>query len=183
MEVPAAIVRDAPANEAPHEAAPREPFVRHVLDGNLAVVPFGRYGLTYQFLPAHHQALVVTAYRQSPSFVDGVNNGLLGVGGEVGWRIYTGSRGPTGLFLGVSGVAAYHTTDITPWFATYGACADAGIAFLLGRTYHVVIGGGAQLAWADVDASPLTDVARWLVGTGIAPRLTIALGHSLGRGH
>jgi hypothetical protein len=168
--------------EPSREVAP-ERFERHVLDGNLAVVFMGRYGLTYHFLPLRHHALVATAYRQTPGFIepDAINGGLLGTGAELGWRLYTGSRGPTGLYLGVSGLAAYHTTDKTPWFGTYGAAAEVGIAAFIKGSYHIAIGGGVQLTRADVDNDALTDVARWSVGSGIAPRFTMALGHTLGR--
>jgi hypothetical protein len=44
-----------------------------------------------------------------------------------------------------------------------------------------VIGGGAELRKADVDNDALTDIARLFVGSGIAPRFTIALGHTLSR--
>lgn len=164
-------------------AAAAERFERHVVDGNLAVVFMGRYGLTYHFLPLVHHALVVTAYRQTPGFIepDAINGGLLGLGGEIGWRVYTGSRGPTGFYVGLSGIGAYHTTNTTPWFGTYGAAAEAGFAALLGNGYHLAIGGGAQLTRADVDNDALTDVARWFVGSGVAPRFTMALGHTLGR--
>lgn len=129
------IIRAAPVEiTAPAEAADhaplRERFVRHVIDGNIAVVPLGRFGLT------------------------------------------------TGLFLGASAIAAYHTTDTTPWFTTCGAVADAGVAFLIGRQLHLTIGGGAQLAHTDVESRALTEFARLLVASGISPRLTIALGHA-----
>jgi hypothetical protein len=140
----------------------------------------GRYGLTYHFLPLRHHALVATAYRQTPGFIESINGGLLGLGGELGWRLYTGANGPTGLYVGLSALSAYHTTNATPWFATYGAAADVGVAAFVGKGYHLVIGGGVQLTKADVDNDSLTDVARWSVGTGIAPRFTMALGHTLG---
>jgi hypothetical protein len=184
-DVSVAVPLDLPVAFAePSRSDPRpERFERHVLDGNIAVVFMGRYGLTYHLLPLVHHALVVTAYRQTPGFIepDALNGGLLGAGGEIGWRLYTGSRGPTGLYLGLSALGAYHTTDKAPWFGTYGAAAEAGTAFILGNGYHLVIGGGAELRKADVDNDALTDIARLFVGSGIAPRFTIALGHTLSR--
>jgi hypothetical protein len=176
-DIPVAITEASGADARP------ERFERHVVDGNLAVVFMGRYGLTYQFLPLVHHALVVTAYRQTPGFIepDAINGGLLGVGGEIGWRVYTGARGPTGLYFGLSGLGAYHTTNTTPWFGTYGAAAKPASAALLGNGYHLAIGGGAQLTKADVDNDALTDVARWFVGSGVAPRFTLALGHTVSR--
>lgn len=177
-------VPDVPVAIAePARLAPSERFERHVVDGNLAVIFMGRYGLTYQFLPLRHHALVATVYRQTPGFIEptAINGGLLGTGAELGWRLYTGRAGPTGLYLGVTGLAAYHTTDTTAWFGTYGAAAEIGFAAIVGNGYHVAIGGGAQLTRADVDNDALTDVARWSVGSGLAPRFTFALGHTLGR--
>lgn len=178
------IIRAAPVEivaaaetEVPHDEPPRR-FVRHVIDGNIAVVPLGRFGLTYQLSPARHHALVFTAYRQMPWLTSFLNGGLVGLGGEIGWRIYSGSRGPTGFFIGAAALAAYHTANDTPWFATYGAAADAGVAFLLGRQLHFTVGGGAQVTHSEIDNGRVTDLARLLVGTGVFPRVTIALGHA-----
>lgn len=168
---------------APTSEPAAQRFERHVVDGNLAVVFMGRYGLTYQFLPLRHHALVATAYRQMPGLIEpeAINGRLLGTGAELGWRLYTGSSGPTGFYFGLSGLAAYHTSDRTPWFATFGGAAEVGIAALVKASCHIAIGGGVQLTKADVDNDSLTDVARWFVGSGVAPRFTMALGHTLGR--
>src|SRR5687767_4162786 len=89
------------------------PFVRHALQGNLAVAPLGRYGLAFEWLPIRHHALVLSAYRQTPGLASMINGGLLGVGGEVGWRFYSSHRGPMGLFAGPSVVGAFHTSENT----------------------------------------------------------------------
>lgn len=178
--MPAPDVPVAITEPARNDARP-ERFDRHVVDGNIAVVFMGRYGLTYHFLPVVHHALVVTAYRQTPGFVEpeAINGRLWGLGGEVGWRLYTGSRGPTGFFVGALGLGAYHTTDQTPWFTTYGAALEGGGAVSFANGCHLTIGGGAQITKADVDNAALTDVARWFVGSGIAPRFTMAFGHGI----
>ncbi len=165
---------------------PRPELARHVIDGNLASAVFGRYALTYQLSPTAHHALAVTGWRQSSGVTFLWDDGLMGVGGEVAWRLYTGSHGPEGFFVGPAGVVGYHTTDKTAWFASYGAGVDLGWSALfraesIGRVkgkVHFAIAGGLQLMGTEVDTSSLQAIPSFLAGRGFAPRVSLVVGQS-----
>ena len=107
-----------------------------------------------------------------------INGGLLGLGGEVGWRFYTSHVGPMGLFAGPSIVGAFHTSDNTDWFGSFGGAVDAGYAFQFRRPkyFHVTFASGAQYLVAGVDRADLAKGARMLVGPGFGPRMQLAAG-------
>jgi hypothetical protein len=153
-------------------------FIRHALQGNLAVAPLGRYGLSFEWLPIPHHALVLSAYRQTPGLASMINGGLLGLGGEVGWRVYSSARGPMGLFVGPSVLGAFHTSDNTDWFGSFGGAVDAGYGFQFRRPrfFHVTFASGAQFLMAGVERGDLARGARLLVGPGFAPRMQLAAG-------
>ena len=174
------VLTSASANAEDKVAAPSSDstFVSHALLGNLAVAPLGRYGLAFEYLPLRHHALVLSAYRQTPGLASMINGGLLGVGGEVGWRMYASDRGPMGLFAGPSVVSGFHTSENTDWFGSFGGAFDAGYAFQFRRPrfFHVTLASGAQYLVADVDRAQLSRGARMLVGPGFAPRMQLSAG-------
>lgn len=159
---------------------------RHVVDGNLAAALVGRYGLSYQFLPLRHHALVATLYRQEQGLASLYNDRLVGAGGELGWRVYSDARAASGFFLGPSVLGSTHTTTRTRWFGSYGLAVDAGYSFMLppariGRTsgkFHVAFGVGLQVLRSAIDRSALPALANVLVGTGLAPRVALTVGQA-----
>ncbi len=73
----------------------------------------GRYGGNVEIVAARHHAFVASGYAQTvplgyvrgmlpPEARDRLHDAPLAVGGEIGWRLYTSSRGAEGLFVGPS---------------------------------------------------------------------------------
>lgn len=106
---------------------------------------------------ARHHAITASAYYQT--FPKGILRALLPdvplgngpaarLGGELGYRVYTGNDGPSGVFLGPSVVAlplaaprltdAYQTEIVS--FMAYGASLDLGVQAVVGPGF--TLGGG-----------------------------------------
>jgi hypothetical protein len=117
----------------------------------------GRYGANGEVLLASHHAIVASAYVQTFSrqmiraLLPSVDLGeapASRLGGELGYRFYTGRDGPTGLFIGPSAVAmpiAYPrvTEDLRAEvvsFNAYGGALDVGVQAVIGPGF--TIGGG-----------------------------------------
>lgn len=159
-------------------------FVPLVVDGEVVGAVLGRYAVTAQLLPTPHQAVSATAWYHLPGLAFPWDDGLSGFGGELGWRLYSGARGPEGLFLGSSAVLGHHVTERAGWFTSGGVAVDVGWSALysgrsIGRVdgkVHVALSAGLQMLAADVDASRLRPLPELLVGAGLHPRLAFAIG-------
>lgn len=82
-------------------------------------------------------------------------------GGELGYRLYTGSDGPTGLFVGPSFVAmplaaprltADYRTEVVSFMA-YGAALDVGVQAVVGPGFTLGGGVGVMALAYDTPAS------------------------------
>lgn len=125
----------------------------------------GRYGANGEVLFARHHAVVASGYLQTfsttmlralmPS-VELAQVPQSRLGGELGYRFYSGDAGPTGLFVGPSAVAvpiAYPrvTEELRAEvvsFMAYGAALDVGVQAIIGPGF--TLGGGVgvmALAW------------------------------------
>src|SRR4051812_15023749 len=80
---------------------------------NPAALLIGRYGGNVEVVFARHHALVASGYAQAytltlarnmvpPEARDHLRDAPLTAGGEIGYRLYSGSRGADGLFVGPS---------------------------------------------------------------------------------
>ena len=148
-----------PPDHTPDHASRTEPGLAH--RGTLTLNPFalviGRYGANAEFVVAPHHALTASGFVQTfpkgllriaaPDFADG-DAPPSRFGGELGYRLYSGSDGPNGIFIGPSVVsmplvAPRLTDDFRPElvsFNAYGAAIDVGAQAVVGPGF--TIGGG-----------------------------------------
>jgi hypothetical protein len=117
----------------------------------------GRYGANAEFVLAPHHAITASGYVQTfpsalirvalPDLKSGAGPQAR-IGGELGYRLYTGSDGPTGFFVGPSLVAMplaaprltedYRAEIVS--FTAYGAALDIGVQAIVGPGF--TLGGG-----------------------------------------
>lgn len=130
----------------------------------------GRYGANAEVVLAPHHAITASAYYQT--FPSGLIRMALPdaskgaapqsrLGGELGYRLYTGSDGPTGFFVGPSFVAmplaaprltdAYEGEVVS--FMAYGASLDLGVQAVVGPGFTLGAGLGVMALAYDSPAS------------------------------
>jgi hypothetical protein len=164
------------AVEEPPATAPA--FKRYQVELNPISLGFGRYGPTFQAMPALHAAFVVTPYyrhwgNRGP-WTEGPTSSWA-AGAEVGHRYYRGRRGMHNFFFGASvivgygyiaGGEEYRTSDRGSFF---GMAVDVGGQKILWDAWTVSIGVGLQ-------ASTEPFIFRsW--ATLLLPRALFSVGH------
>ena len=185
----------ATAAELPPETPgkPSRNRVRHhVLDANPLALGYARLSLDYEIFPAVHHSISLGAHAQFLYALLGssATDTFTGYGGELGYRFYSGSRGPDGFFVGASFSAGrYHgaesltlgsfgTVTNETSFSSYAGAADLGWSFLVGTRMRIAIGGGCQYTRASED-NIHGSIARLIGETGVRPRILFALGWTL----
>jgi hypothetical protein len=151
----------------------------------------GRWGGNVEILPVAHHGIVLSGSYVSrsdcctstPSDAAGSNpqnSGLLRGGfGELGYRYYTGKRGPTGLFVGPSLVTGVLNTGSEGTISLVGAALDVGGQFMF---HGFVFGAGAGVQALHASRmitktdDPTVDV---LTQSMIAPRVLATVGYAL----
>jgi hypothetical protein len=187
----------APARETPRTDAPPanvEPK-RFAVEANPLSLVVSRFSAQVEWLPARHSALTLNPFyfhANRTETVDGQAYDLgsqNGVGAELGYRYYTGTRGPNGFFVGPSLVLANfwasggETTPPTAIVLTrpdsytaYGAAVDLGGQFVLGPGVVMGFGVGAQYLFT---SKPPADLSILFEGrAGFSPRVLASLGYA-----
>lgn len=160
-------------------------------------VIIGRYSLNVEILPARHHALVLNPHYDSFSFEPAVNaggediavtDGFSGYGAELGYRYYSGSRGPQGFFIGPSLLLGrYHAkqSDLTgsdeKSFTSVGWALDVGGQAIVGSGVVLGFGLGIQQTRNSVNADQFGELplfAEALVGSGVRPRFLFSAGYA-----
>jgi hypothetical protein len=147
---------------APRDAAPR----RLSIEINPIPIVGGRYGGNVEVALARHHVLVGSGYYQTfeprvlevimPKAVDTSHGAQARIGGEFGYRFYSGRRGANGFFAGASAVAMPlalprvlpdFKTDV-PSFYGFGGAVDVGIQAITDAGFTIGGGiGGMYLAY------------------------------------
>jgi hypothetical protein len=199
---PFAVLLVFAAAEAPASAGERRRRVMGdeeirplAITGNPLSLLIGRFGGNVEIVAAAHHAIVGSAYAQvfpvgivrgmmPPEVRDRVRDPPVTVGGELGYRLYSGSRGTEGLFVGPSLVVtplAYPrlTPDMNVDLVTFhapGVALDAGVQHVTG--IGLTLGGGIGVEYLaytlpnDPRRLPVPVDAHWL------PRVLMAAGWS-----
>lgn len=199
------------------ERPPPPPAERkHValLANPLSLLSFGRRAsIQIEVMLAKHHALTINPFyiRQPQRLKEHLPNSSLdtrdtptdfgirnALGGELGYRFYTGDRGPNGFFTGPSFIYArsWHTGHRAPEFDdfdialgrilavgdyngsfnAYGAAFDIGGQFIFGP--GIVIGFGVGVQYV-VPSGSFGGALSYFSGLiGIAPRVLFALGYA-----
>jgi hypothetical protein len=159
----------------------------------------GRYGINVELVVARHHAIIASPYLQTftpamlrvlmPGAIDVSKGADTRLGGELGYRFYTGSDGAHGLFAGVSGVAmpiAYPRvgqdlkSEVVSFHA-YGGAVDIGVQAITSSGF--TIGGGVGVMYlaytppASIAPPPGVQVPSY-PELHVLPRLLLAAGWS-----
>lgn len=174
---------------------PAEESTYKPMTGTLNPLSFaiGRYGFDFQYLPAEHHAFVINPFfANTKAEVSSTFNGqttkyeqrFSGIGGELGYRFYTGSRGASGFFVGPSLIAGAYTASATGAesvsFRSLGYAVDIGGQAVLKNGFTIGGGFGLQYTSVNKDFTDLPVTAAIIAGGGWRPRFLLALGYSFG---
>ena len=159
---------------------------RAVLETNLVSPIVGLWGVSLELMPAEHHALVL-----SGAFVHGtrssnpqVQPALDGFGFEVGYRQYSGRRGPRGLFAGPSLLLGGYrlsppdsaTASNVDLFSVGGAF-DVGYQAIVGDV-AIALGAGVQYTHPSKDVPLLAYPATIYANGGLRPRALVSIGYA-----
>jgi hypothetical protein len=162
---------------------------------NPAALLIGRYGGNVEVVVARHHAIVASGYAQAytltlvrnmipPEARDHLRDAPLTAGGEIGYRLYSGSRGADGLFVGPSflltplvypAIANHDTIELVPYHVP-GVAVDVGAQAV--TSIGLTIGGGIGVEYLayqlpnDPHRVPIGVEPHWL------PRVLLQAGWS-----
>ncbi len=175
-------VRDVTEATAP--PGPYRPFAIEV--NPLGLFLGGRLSFNAEWAPATHHAIQV-----SPHFVHTTANiplsggsmgteAFTGVGTELGYRYYTGTRGMNGVFVGPSLILGMYNAGLpmgNQLFTNVGVAGDIGVQEILWN--HVVVGGGVGIEYLQVshDFGDLPIGPSTIASTGLKPRFLLEAGY------
>jgi hypothetical protein len=196
---PAPVLVPAPPPGAvlvPVEEAP--PMKQFAIVLNPLATAIDRYSIQGEYLPALHHAITLNPfYTHAAIKVTGSDadfGTLSGFGGELGYRLYTGAKGPNGFFVGPSFLFASYSqsggiataagvgnpTTASSSFTSFGGAIDIGGQGVIGP--GIVIGGGFGLQWTknskDLDTSNLNLASAIIAGGGTRPRFLFSIGYA-----
>lgn len=184
---PAAATPAAPAEKP--QASDDEPELKRLsLEINPLGLVIGRYSISGEYMLARHHAVTLTpSYTSTSIKVNDVEVGALsGFGGEAGYRLYTGSKGANGFFVGPSLLVASFTSEsvvkggASQSFTSIGGALDIGGQWIIGP--GVVLGFGAGLQYTKNSEELTTDglnlASAAIAGGGVRPRFLLAVGYS-----
>ncbi len=145
----------------------------------------GRISVQAEWVPVTHHAILVSPHIVHTSGDVAVtpdrteSQTFTGVGGELGYRYYTGQRGMNGVFVGPSLIAgAYNGSllDGNQPFTDIGVAADVGAQWILAD--HLVLGGGVGVEYLHVshDFHDLPTGPSTIASSGVKPRLLLSIG-------
>ena len=181
------VAEDAADANAPESVREIDPALvaadrfRHVaLVANPLGLIAGHVSVEAQWMLAEHHALVVNPFldvvESSVVLFTGDDRQQFGYGGELGYRYFSGRRGPNGLFVGpsviyghnhVSAGADAHGTDVgVQDFSYVGAAIDFGAQGILDSGFTIGGGAGAGLTLR------FGDKPSW------SPRLLFTIGYA-----
>lgn len=184
-----------PGRDAPTTSTNVEPvtFRRLTLTANPLALAVFRISANLDLLVAHHHALTASGYRQTISALATTATATAKttyetMGGELGYRLYTGDRGANGMFVGAGGFLQSTTVEEsssqrarnlvlaanTSVFA-YGPFVDLGGQHITSWGFTCGAGVGAMYVFRTGQPGLTSTFARF---GGLLPRLLVTLGYS-----
>ncbi|HET7543651.1 MAG TPA: hypothetical protein VFK05_27450 [Polyangiaceae bacterium] len=150
----------------------------------------GRYSIQAEYQPVLHHAITLNPFYDHTSVkvtTNGVEEDIgsvSGGGAELGYRYYTGRKGPNGFFVGPSFLFAAYTQTQTGVpdlsFTSFGAAVDVGGQAVIGSGF--VIGGGFGMQWTknskDINTDNYNFTSALIAGDGVRPRFLFSLGYA-----
>lgn len=178
---PAAAPTSADPTDEGTLGAPRGEHRWLTLSYNPFTLQAARYGANAELLVLSHHVIEGTLYwANTLTNEDSFNNRFRGIGGEIGYRYYTGHDGPRGIFVGPSfllgSFEAIPARGATTQFQNYGVALDFGYQALVADRWVVGVGGGLQYNRPDKTFPQQEVPASVYANPGVRPRLLLALG-------
>jgi hypothetical protein len=171
------------------------PWRRVSIEWNPLPLILGKVSANVLVVPANHHALVLT-----PFFVQTTTQGIFvfdaqgnstqlpqqtfsGFGGEIGYRYYTGNRGPRGFFAGPSlilgGMTAKAQNGDKTSYLDYGVAFDIGYELLVADAVAITLGAGAQYTTPSRSIPDQQFPADVYANSRVFPRALFAVGWAL----
>ncbi len=153
----------------------------------LGAVVGGRVSFNVEYAPVTHHVIIVSPHFANPSQDVSIapdvtrTNRFTGVGGEVGYRYYTGTRGPNGIFIGPSVIGGVYNANLVQGetaFTNIGVAADIGVQEVFFD--HLALGAGVGVEYLSVshDFGDLSDGPSTIASSGVKPRLLAQAGYA-----
>ena len=153
----------------------------------LGAVVGGRVSFNVEYAPVTHHVIIVSPHFANPSQEVSLGpdvrrtNRFTGVGGEVGYRYYTGTRGMNGIFIGPSVIGGVYNANLVNGntaFTNVGVAADIGLQQVFWD--HLALGAGVGVEYLHV-SKDFGDVATGpstIASSGVKPRLLAQAGYA-----
>jgi hypothetical protein len=175
-------VRDV--TEATNPPGPYRPFAIEI--NPLGLFVGGRLSLNAEWAPATHHAIVLSPHFVHTTASVPLGGGTMGsqaytgVGTEIGYRYYTGSRGMNGVFVGPSLIMGVYNAGLpmgNQAFTNVGVAGDVGLQEILWN--RIVVGGGVGIEYLQVshDFGDLPIGPSTIASTGFKPRFLLEAGY------
>jgi hypothetical protein len=172
---------------------------------NPLAAAIGRYSIQGEYIMAKHHAVTLNPFYAHAPVTVTVNGkdmdagSLNGFGGELGYRFYTGSKGPNGFYVGPSVIFASYTQSgaaqvsvpsvpgatvttksSSDSFTSLGGAIDIGGQAVIGP--GIVVGGGFGLQYTktskDIATENLNLASAVIAGGGVRPRFLVGAGYA-----
>ena len=162
-----------------------EPFAIGV--NPLGLIVGGRYSIQAEWAPVTHNVILISPHfiHTSGDIATGPNTKdsqtFTGVGGEIGYRYYTGHRGMNGVFIGPSIIVGAYNASLLgndQAFTDIGGAVDVGFKGLIAD--HLALGGGIGIEYLHVshDFGDLPTAQAAIASSGVKPRLLFEAGYA-----
>jgi len=153
----------------------------------LGSVVGGRVSFNIEYAPVTHHVIIASPHFANPSQEVSVGpdatrtNRFTGVGGELGYRYYTGSRGMNGIFIGPSLVGGVYSADLMQGntaFTNIGVAADIGVQQVFWD--HLALGAGVGVQYLSVSENfgDLATGPSTIASSGLKPRILAQAGYA-----
>lgn len=147
----------------------------------------GRVSFNVEYAPVTHHVIIASPHFANPSQDVSVEPGVMrtnrftGVGGELGYRYYTGSRGMNGIFIGPSLMGGVYNADLmqgSTAFTNIGVALDLGVQQVFWD--HLALGAGVGIQYLSVSESfgDLATGPSTIASSGVKPRLLAQAGYA-----
>jgi hypothetical protein len=153
----------------------------------LGLVVGGRLSFGFEWAPVTHHVIILSPHFVHTTAETDIGNGVTqdqkftGVGGEIGYRYYTGHKGMNGVFVGPSVLGGVYNGALpagSHTFVSGGLAVDVGVQEVVFN--HLVLGAGIGIEYLkashdfqDLPAGPWT-----IAQSGIKPRLLAQAGYA-----
>lgn len=153
----------------------------------LGLMVGGRVSFNLEWAPVTHHVIIASPHIANTSQDVTVSsdvtrsNTFSGVGGELGYRYYTGRKGMNGVFIGPSLVGGVYNANLISGeraFTNFGVAADVGVQHIFFD--HLALGAGVGIMYLNVsrDFGDLPAGPSTIAQQGVKPRFLAQAGYA-----